>query len=344
MDAVWQWGIAQVLTLQHLSPGLDQAMAFLSFLGGEEFFMLLIPFLYWCVDTTWGMRVLAILLFSDFTNGLLKWAFHAPRPYWVDARVKALVAETSYGLPSGHAQVATAIWGFLARAARRPSAWVAAVLLVLGISISRVYLGVHFPHDVAAGWVAGALVLAAYLWLEPRAATWLRPKPLAVHVAAVLLLSVAMLAAVFGMRAAFAGTPDPPAWEAQASGAQAAAAGPPAAGRRATDPRGMDGFFTNLGVAFGAGIGLALRRRYVSFDTRGPWAQRILRLGLGLVVLLGLRSGLGALFPREPLEVALLFRYVRYALIGLWTVWLAPWAFVRLGLAEPGMRTQGNVV
>lgn len=336
MDAVWQWGINLILTLQQHSPGLDPGMEFLSFLGGEEFFMLLIPFLYWCVDSTWGTRVLAILLFSDFANGLLKWAFHAPRPYWVDARVKALAAETSYGMPSGHAQVATAIWGFLVRAARRPSAWVAAVLLVLGISISRVYLGVHFPHDVAAGWVAGAFVLAAYLWIEPRAATWLRPKPLAVHVAAVLLLSVAMLAAVLGMRAAFAGTPDPPAWE-----AQAAAAGPPAAGRRATDPRSMDGFFTNLGVAFGAGVGLALRRRYVSFDPRGPWMRRILRLGLGLVVLLALRSGLGALFPKEPIEVALLFRYTRYALIGLWTVWLAPWAFVRLGLAGPGMRTRG---
>ncbi|MDI6773060.1 MAG: phosphatase PAP2 family protein [bacterium] len=330
MDVIWQWGINLILTLQQHSPGLDLGMKFLSFLGGEEFFMLLIPFLYWCVDTTRGLRVLALLLFSDFTNGLLKWAFHAPRPYWVDARVKALAAETSYGLPSGHAQVATAIWGFLARAARRPLAWVAAVLLVLGISISRVYLGVHFPHDVAAGWVAGALVLAAYLWLEPRAATWLKPRPLAVHVAAVLLLSAGMLAAVFGVSAAIAGTIDPPAWE-----AQAAAAGPPDAGRRATDPRSMDGFFTNLGVAFGAGIGLALRRRYVSFDPRGPWVQRILRLGLGLVVLLGLRSGLGALFPREPLEVALLFRYVRYALIGLWTVWLALWAFVRLGLAGP---------
>lgn len=53
------------------------------------------------------------------------------------------------------------------------------------------------------------------------------------------------------------------------------------------------------------------------------------------------RVYLGVIFPREPLEVALLFRYVRYALIGLWTVWLAPWAFVRLGLAGHGMRTQG---
>lgn len=334
MDVIWQWGINLILTLQQQSPGLDLGMKFLSLLGGEEFFMLLIPFLYWCVDTAWGMRVLALLLFSDFTNGLLKWAFHAPRPYWVDARVRALVAETSYGLPSGHAQVATAIWGFLARAAGRRSAWVAAVLLVLGISVSRPYLGVHFPHDVAAGWVAGALVLAAYLWLEPRVVMWLRPRPLAVHVAAVLLFSAGMLAAVFSVSAAIAGTIDPPAWEAQA----AAAAGPLASGRRATDPRSMDGFFTNLGVALGAGIGLALRRKHVAFDTGGPWAKRLLRLGLGLVVLLGLRSGLGAILPRDPLAVGLLFRYLRYALIGLWTVWLAPWVFVRLRLAGPGMR------
>lgn len=307
MGAVWQWGADLILTLQQYSPRLDFGMKLLSFLGGSESFMLLVPFVYWCVDAAWGMRILAVLLFADFTNGMLKWAFHTPRPYWVDTRVKALVAEASYGLPSGHAQVTTAVWGCVAVAVRRPSVWIATALLVLGVSLSRVYLGAHFPIDVAAGWIVGALVLAAYLWIEPRAASWLRPKSMAFHIAAVLILSVALLAAVFGMRAAITGT---------------------------AEPRNIAGFFTNLGVAFGAGAGLALRRRYVSFDPKGPWAQRVIRLWLGLGVLLGIWAGLGVILPREPLAVALPLRYARYALIGLWTVWLAPWAFVRLGLAE----------
>jgi hypothetical protein len=71
----------------------------------------------------------------------------------------------------------------------------------------------------------------------------------------------------------------------------------------------------------------------VPFDARGPWASRILRFALGIAVLLALRVGLGAVFPREPEAVGLFFRAVRYAVMGLWAVWLAPWVFVRLRLA-----------
>ncbi len=336
MDAVSRWGIDLILILQRASPGLDGGMRALSFLGEENFFLILIPFLYWCVDTAWGMRALGVLVLSDFTNGLIKGAFHAPRPYWIDPRVKALSAETSYGIPSGHAQNAAALWGLLARAVNKTSAWAAALILVLAISLSRVYLGVHFPHDVIGGWIIGAVMLAVWLWAEPRVGDWLKPKPLVAQIGAALALSVLMLGMMFAMRMAVAGVVDPPSWE-----TQAASAAPPRAGRPATDPRNMDGLFVTLGVVFGAGAGFALMRRYTPFDPRGPWWKRLVRLALGLAVLVGLRVALGAIFPHEPLGVEMLFRYVRYALMGLWMIWLAPWVFIRIGLAATPTSQQG---
>jgi membrane-associated phospholipid phosphatase len=329
MDVLQQWGVGVILLLQRLSPGLDQLMLFLSFLGQEEFFLVFTAFLYWCVNPAWGLRVLAVLTLSDSVNGILKWTFHEPRPYWVAPQVKALSAESSYGIPSGHAQTGVAFWGMLATVVRQPWAWAAAVGLVFAISISRLYLGVHFPHDLVAGWIIGALLLIAYLWIEPRAGAWLRSKPLAAQIGAAFAASAVLAGIGLLVRAALAGTIDPAAWA-----AQAAAAAPHAAGELAIDPRSL-GSVATWGAIFGVGAGWALARRFARFNAGGPWSTRLIRLGLGLTLLLGVRIGLAVAFPSGSDALALVFRYIRYAIMGLSAVWLAPWLFLRIGLARP---------
>ena len=84
---------------------------------------------------------------------------------------------------------------------------------------------------------------------------------------------------------------------------------------------------------FGAGAGLALLRQSDGFDARGPWSRRIARLALGLILLIVLRFGLGAILPREPELAGAIFRYARYVIMVLWATWLAPWIFVKLRLA-----------
>lgn len=95
-------------------------------------------------------------------NDSLKMFFHGPRPYWYCTDVIAYAKETSFGVPSGHAQIATGIWGVLAASLRKWWAWLIAILVILIIGISRIYLGVHFPHDVILGWLIGAFLL----WLK----------------------------------------------------------------------------------------------------------------------------------------------------------------------------------
>jgi membrane-associated phospholipid phosphatase len=76
------------------------------------------------------------------------------------------------------------------------------------------------------------------------------------------------------------------------------------------------------GAALGMVIGFALERRYVGFPVRVPLWKQVLKVLIGLVVLFALQMGLSSLFPAGDL-----FRFARYALMGLWGTLGAPWVF-----------------
>jgi len=98
---------------------------------------------------------------------LIKHLVERPRPDAEDQLVHA----SGFSFPSGHSATAMAIYAtitFLAvralrRGHHRVAAAVAGGLLVGGIGLSRIFLGVHYPTDVLAGWITGAgLVLASW--------------------------------------------------------------------------------------------------------------------------------------------------------------------------------------
>jgi undecaprenyl-diphosphatase len=82
---------------------------------------------------------------------------------------------SSYSFPSGHALYSLCFYGVIASvlAAHAPERavrigiWGAAALLIAGIGLSRVYLGVHYPSDVIAGYLSAAFVIGAVLAFSP---------------------------------------------------------------------------------------------------------------------------------------------------------------------------------
>lgn len=172
MDRMLEWGVDVVLWFQQASPQLDAFFAFFTFLGDEEFYLLVLPLIYWSINRAVGVRLMVVFLLSGLVNQVAKHLAAQPRPFQYDPRVEEIVSAEGFGLPSGHTQSAVVVWGYLASVARKRWVWVVAVSLMVLTPLSRIYLGVHFPTDVLGGYVLGVLVLLLWLRYGARLEEW----------------------------------------------------------------------------------------------------------------------------------------------------------------------------
>ena len=319
MNPIYESGIQFIQTLQSMSPTLDSFMKAVSFLGTIDFYLILIPFLYWVVSAQLGFRVLLVLLSTDFLGIAFKQLLHQPRPYWV-GDVKALAEETSYGIPSTHASDTIAVWGYLVYKINKAWLWVLTFLVVLIVGISRMYLGVHFPTDVLGGWLLGLvgilLVVMGEKWLSP----YLKKQSTGILIGIGFLVSVGMILIGWLIGLLIASSPDPAEWAEYAAKA-----------------RGISHYFTLAGATFGAVAGYPLMQQYAAFQTSGGWARRIGRYLLGMVGVLLLYFGLDMLFgmlAADESTLGLILRYIRYGTVTFWAIFGAPWVFLKLRLAE----------
>ena len=306
MAAILMWGISVVLALQALgSPALDGAFLTITQLGSEVFFLLLAPLVYWCLDKRFGMRLAFLFLLSALANIWLKAAFNTPRPYQVDSRVRLIgPAETSPGFPSGHAQSTTTTWGALGWRARRRWIWALAFVIVALVSLSRLYLGVHFPHDVIGGILFGMSAMAIFVRAEPVVSGRLAALPFGAQAALSIVVPLALLIVVVDHETV------------------AATAG-------------------LAGLSVGYTLQRRWINFAVSGSSRQR-ALRFVFGAIGLIAIyLGLRVAFGALAEEET-ALWYVLRFVRYGLVGLWAGGLWPMIAVRVGLAaREGMKDEG---
>lgn len=183
---------------QFASPALDRVMLVITDLGDEQAYIALLVIIYLAVSPVWGRRVGIALMLSFFLNFHLKGIVDTARPFELDPDVargeEAVATAPGAGFPSGHAQGAATFWGYLALQVRRPGFWVLAVAVVALISLSRIYLGVHLPVDIAGGLAVAAAVVAAAYVVQRYGARFVRPRqlPLPLLVALGLLVPLAL--------------------------------------------------------------------------------------------------------------------------------------------------------
>jgi hypothetical protein len=292
-------------------------MQALSFIGSAAFYLPLLVIVYWCVDARTGARAAVVLSLGSVINTGLKLAFHDPRPFWTDPSVTGYEARDTFGMPSGHAQNSVVVWGFFASLTRRRLAWTGALLLIAGIGISRIFLGVHSVGQVLAGWVIGAAVLVAVLWLEPRVVPWWLRRPLPARLALSLAVALAFLGGMWLAVRAHEGWRWPAGW---------ANAIIEAGGR--VDPVSLSEGAAVTGALFGFLAGLSYAADRIGFDTGGDLPRRLARIPVGAAGVLALYT-LSLFLGTQPVQA-----FVAQALLGLWVAAGAPEAFVRLGLAE----------
>lgn len=319
MENLYEVSFALIQALQALSPALDGVMKFFSFLGKVEFYLILVPLIYWNIDSRLGFRMLLVLIFTDFVGTACKNFFRQPRPYWV-GEVQAITTETSYGFVSTHASNSLAVWGLLALHFRRTWLWVLSIFLVLMIGISRMYLGVHFLQDVVGGWIVGILVLLAFLVSEPAVVRWVEPRSTGFRISlgfVASLLVIAIGCAVLAFTGQFS---DPIAWAGFS-----------------TQARDLPKYITLGGALFGVVLGYEMMRRSARFKVQGTRARRLARYLLGLFGLLVLYLGLDFLFALVAADdsfLGLVLRYLRYAAVTWFAIYGAPRLFLQLKLAE----------
>ncbi len=145
------------------SPGLTSVMFGLSFMGSAGMIAILAAAVILFVAKKWyrALGWLALTMAGALVIDLaMKYGFHRTRPVPFFGNVPH-----TYSFPSGHALFSFCFYGVMAGLINarvrshwlRVAVWTLAVLLAASIGLSRIYLGVHYPSDVLAGYLAGTI-------------------------------------------------------------------------------------------------------------------------------------------------------------------------------------------
>ena len=157
---------------QYASPGLTKAMFAITLLGGDG--LVLAAFVSLGLFLYFHRRRAALWLVVTFAGAIildvaLKYGFHRARPTPFYGPIPR-----TYSFPSGHSLFSFCFYGVLAgllvvrvrSRAARIAIWASATVLILAIGLSRIYLGVHYPSDVIAGYLTGTLWVATMVFLD----------------------------------------------------------------------------------------------------------------------------------------------------------------------------------
>jgi membrane-associated phospholipid phosphatase len=321
--ALYRWGIELIRGIQGIqSPAFTAFIKAFTVLGTELLYIPALLLLFWCVDEKKGARLGFIVILSAFANGFFKELFKQPRPFALDPSL-GLAFEPSYGIPSGHAQLSLcfvlplAIWAgrsrFAGSGVGKTAIRLGAALFILCIAFTRLYLGVHFPTDILAGWLLGAVILGLWFLLEPRATPLLEAGGLRSRMIVVAAVAIGMNAlhpAGRSLGGLFLGF---------GAGCALTSVRFPFSAASGSVPVRLLRYA--LGLAGGALKNMAIWRAFPGEDS-----------------LFSALPYWGASSPYYELG-----RFLRYGLLGFWVSALAPRLFLRLGLAEKAPAGAGKM-
>lgn len=325
IESILDSGIEMVLYFQSLGDWIFAPMESFTFLGTIDFYLLILPIIFWSIDASLGLRIGIILTFSWGANTLFKWLFHLPRPYWYASEVDGLVSDPYFGAPSGHSQLSVSLYGLIASSIKRRWIWPAALIVIFLVSLSRIVLGVHFYFDILVGWILGFLILWLFLRYERAVKVWLDAKSLGNQIGIAFLISLIPILIGVIILGSLANFEIPTDWVANALEDQPA---------EPINPLNLEDILTSSAIFFGFASGALWLSQQGWFSAAGEYWQRLVRYIIGLMGVMILWQGLGSIFPSDPDLISYSLRYIRYTFVGFWMSGLAPWIFIRTRLAQ----------
>ena len=291
------------------TPVLDALMSLITYCGDELFFMVVAITVFWCVSKRDGYYILLVGFLGTICNQFMKLWFRIPRPWILDPNFtiveSARAAATGYSFPSGHTQNIVGTTACLALTTKQKWLRIAAVVLMLLVPFSRMYLGCHTPLDVGVAFVM-ALVLAFALLPVMKKSD---ENPRVLDRLLVLMLAIGVLYWAFVTFYRFPTDVDPDNLY-----------------------EGTKNAYTLLGCLVGLLIARAIDERHTRFDVKAVWWAQVLKVVLGLALVVVIKAGLKA--PLQTILPVYPAYAVRYGLMVLFAgaVWplTFPW-FSRLG-------------
>ncbi len=276
------------------TPELTILFNALTWLGYTTFFLIALPIGYWLCGKHMFTRLAVLIIITGILNAFLKDVFHDPRPplqFALDPRVG-----DSYGLPSGHAQVAVAMWLWLAYEIKRWWAWPIAIAIAVGVCLSRLYLGVHDVEDVLGGALLGLATIVAYrVLVSDEFKFWHDANPL------LQLAGIGVLQVVVWF--AWPGT-----------------AGPGAS-------------FALFGFLTGWWLGVIIERNWINFGKPANWIVAIVASIAAATLLIFALKPFGQMLTDAGLG-KIAAGWVQAAIIGLYATALVPYLFKTTGISR----------
>ncbi len=316
-------------SLQTIGPWFTPFMEFFTFLGYPQAYMIIVAIIYWSIDRKLGLRLAIFLPVAASLNSLLKQAFHAPRPYWIDPGIKAIRVSNGFGMPSGHAQAST-VWLYGAALMKRTWFWALAIAIVFLIGLSRVYLGVHFSSQVLIGWLIGLLVVLIFFRFELKVLIWFLNKKFSSQlflislISALILISGGIIVCIYKH------------WEMPIHWISNSSAYFSEGNETILFSVGIEAIAGNAGAFWGAALGALLSYRRGGFDSGGKAWKRALRSVLGLIIVSALYAILMLTAPEQTKDLLYAaWKFCGFFVISFSAIFLVPILFIRIHLLSP---------
>ncbi|WP_017575415.1 phosphatase PAP2 family protein [Nocardiopsis kunsanensis] len=321
MDAVWGAEADAIQWLQKPGEWLSYLLSPVTELGSHTVVVAVLALVFWSVHARTGARLFVLVIASGVVNALLKALLYGSRPYWHSGLVVGHASEPTFGMPSGHAQGSTVLYGYLGIVSGRRAWFWGAVGLIALICFSRIYLGLHFFSDVVVGVLLGVAILWAFQRWELPVLRWWRA--LGIRTAAAYALAVSLVpCAAAALWVLVVRGP----WNAPETDV---------VGRLPQDPAGdsLTALFLVSGALFGGLVGLTLLAGKGWYSARGTLAQRAARFVLGISVVLTVQIVADILLRELSGLAEAVPTYLLYAAIAFWATYAAPRMFLNGGLA-----------
>lgn len=285
-DFIWNQSLRDIL------PGAENFFRYITELGGTLTYFAIFFVIYWGVDKKMAKSLLFVYVSSNIVNFYAKAIIANPRP---DESEWILIGASHLSTPSGHAMSSTVFWGFSALKIKRISMWIASILIIILVGLSRIYLGVHWLGDVLAGWLFGIILIQIVVILEEHIGSFVSKYNI-IHIylgLTILGFILTILTEIFYTSTYNFGTPG--------------------------------------GQMMGLGIGFALEHKYVNFEEKSKLGEKwkvVLRVLIGIVII-------AVLFVIFEVIISISdfwFKAVQYIVILIIGLFLWPLVFKKIDL------------